>query len=123
MASPSLLDAATRAFAMVCLADGRVDPLEERHFLSFVEHDAALRHAAGKSVRLAWANAVRELADSKEFAPHANAIAKLATSDGDKETVMRAAQAALVADHEDRPNENAAIRALAIALKLDPEKY
>jgi tellurite resistance protein len=123
MASPSLLDAATRAFAMVCMADGRVSPLEERHFLSFVERDAALRHAAGKSVRVAWANAIRELTDSKEFEPHAKMIAKLATTDADKETVMRAAQAALVADHEDRPNENAAIRALAIALKLDPEKY
>lgn len=123
MPSPTLLDAATRAFAMVSLADGRVDPLEERHFLSFVEHDAALRHAAGKSVRVAWANAVRELGNSKDFAPHAATIAKLVKSDADKETVMRAAQAGLVADHEDKPNENAAIRALAIALKLDPEKY
>ena len=123
MASPTLLDAATRAFAMVCLADGRVSPLEERHFLSFVEHDAALRHSAGRAVRMAWANAMRDLANSKDFAPHATAIAKLATTEADKATVMRAAQAALVADHEDRPNESAAIRALAIALGLDPEKY
>jgi tellurite resistance protein len=123
MAAPALLDAATRAFAMVCLADGRISPLEERHFLAFVERDAALRHSAGKSVRMAWASALKELGKTADFGPPSLAIAKLATSEADKETVMRAAQAALVADHEDLPNENAAIRALAIALGLDPEKY
>ncbi len=123
MASPALLDAAARAFAMVCLADGRVTPLEERHFLSFIEHDAALRQSAGRSVRAAWANALREIGKTKDFAPPVLAIATLVQSSADKETVMRAAQAALVADQEDKPNENAAIRALAIALKLDPEKY
>jgi hypothetical protein len=74
-------------------------------------------------VRVAWANAMREIGSSKDFAPHAAMIAKLAKNDADKGTVMRAAQAALVADQEDKPNENAAIRALALALKLDPEKY
>lgn len=123
MASSTLLDAATRAFAMVCLADGRVTPLEERHFLSFVEHDAALRHSAGRSVRMAWASALKELGKTTDFGPPSLAIAKQATSAADKETVMRAAQAALVADNEDLPNENAAIRALAIAMGLDPEKY
>jgi tellurite resistance protein len=72
---------------------------------------------------MAWANAMRDLAKTQDFSEPALAIAKLATTDADKETVMRAAQAALVADHEDLPNENAAIRALATALKLDPEKY
>jgi tellurite resistance protein len=123
MASPALLDAVTRAFAMVCLADGRVSPLEERHFLSFIEHDAVLRHAASRIVRLGWANTLRELGKTKDFSAHALGIATLATSAEDRETVMRAAQAALVADQEDKPNENGAIRALAIALKLDPEKY
>jgi tellurite resistance protein len=123
MASPALLEAAARAFAMVCLADGRVTPLEERHFLSFIEHDAALRQSAGRSVRAAWASALRESGKTKDFAPPVLAIATLVQSQADKETVMRAAQAALVADQEDKPNENAAIRALAIALKLDPEEY
>jgi len=123
MASPALLDAAARAFAMVCLADGRVTPLEERHFLSFIEHDAALRQSAGRSVRAAWATALREVGRTKEFEAPVLAIAALVHSTADKETVMRAAQAALVADQEDKPNENAAIRALAIALKLDPEEY
>ena len=123
MPSPNLLDAVTRAFAMVCLADGRVTPLEERHFLSFIEHDPVLRHSPSRTVRTGWVNALKLLGKTRDFSPPSLAIATLVTSAADRETVMRAAQAALVADQEDKPNENGAIRALALALKLDPEKY
>jgi len=123
MASPALLDAVTRAFAMVCLADGRVNPLEERHFLSFIEHDPVLRHSPTRTVRAGWVKALKLLGKTKDFSAPALAVATLVTSAADRETVMRAAQSALVADQEDKPNENGAIRALAIALKLDPEKY
>jgi tellurite resistance protein len=41
----------------------------------------------------------------------------------DRATIMRAAQAALVADGRLEPQENAAIRALAEALKLDPDDF
>jgi tellurite resistance protein len=108
---------------MVCLADGRISPLEERHFLSFIEHDPVLRHAPSRAVRAGWVSTLKLLGKTKDFSAPALAIATLATSADDRETVMRAAQAALVADQEDKPNENGAIRALALALKLDPEKY
>ena len=44
-------------------------------------------------------------------------------SAGDKATVMRAAQAAVVADNKVELQENVAVRTLAEALGLDPEEY
>ncbi len=123
MTVSTLLDAAARAFAMVSLSDGRISSAEEHRFARFAAGEAALRTAARNDVRLAWKQAVKDVKASPSFgAPLVTIRMETATAE-DKAAVMRAAQAALVADSKLEPQENAAIRALAEALKLDPEEF
>jgi tellurite resistance protein len=123
MAVSTLLDAAARAFAMVSLADGNLSPSEEHRFARFAAGDAALKSARTADVRAAWAQAVKDVKASPSFGAPLVTIRTEVTSAEDKAIVMRAAQAAVVADNKVEPQENVAVRTLAEALGLDPEEY
>lgn len=123
MAVSTVLDAAARAFAMVSLADGNVSPSEEHRFARFAAGDAALKIAKLPDVRSAWSQAVKDVKASPSFGAPLITIRTEITSAEDKATVMRAAQAAAVADGKLELQENVALRTLAEALGLDPESY
>ncbi len=123
MAVSTLLDAAARAFAMVSLSDGNLSPAEEHRFSRFAAGDPSLKTIPRTDVRLAWMQALKDVQGSPSFGAPLVTIRMEITSADDRATVMRSAQAALVADGKLEPQENAAIRALAEALKLDPEKF
>ena len=59
---------------------------------------------------------------SERFDDAAHDIAMLLTTREEREAVIRAARAALIADAINRDQENAAIAALADAMGLDPRK-
>ncbi len=123
MAISTLLDACSRAFAMVAFADGSLSAAEEHRFARFVAGDAALKTSAQADVRAAWKQAVRDVKGSPSFGGPLVVIRTEIFSPADKATVMRAGQAAAVADNKLELQENAAIRQLAEALGLDPEKF
>ena len=123
MPSPDLLCAAARAFAMTALSDGKIDPLEERRFGSFVAGEPLIRSASRADAQAAWARAVSEVEVATSFEPSLARIRRDATGAEAKQMVMRAAQAAMVADYKLELQEDAAVRALAEALGLDPEGY
>lgn len=120
--SPLLMNAA-RAFAMVCLSDGRIDPTEEHRFVSAVAAEPALKGATREETAAAWLQAVREVEKSKSFGGPLVSIRSEITTDEDKAMMMRVAQTAIVADTEIEVQESLAIRYLAEALGFDPERY
>jgi tellurite resistance protein TerB len=123
MAISTLLDACARAFALVAFADGKLSPAEEHRFARFVAGEQALKSCALADVKSAWAQAVRDVKSSPSFGAPLLVIRTEVASPADKAIVMRAGQAALVADNKLELQENAAIRTLAEALGLDPEKF
>jgi tellurite resistance protein len=123
MAVSTLLDAAARAFAMVSLADGNLSASEQHRFARFAAQDVALKTAKLPDVRSAWSHAVKDVEASPSFGAPLTTIRAGITTDADKATVMRAAQAAAVADGKLELQENVAVRTLAEALGLDPETY
>ena len=118
-----LLDATAHAFALVSFADAELDPAEERAFASFIAGDPNLKAASPEEITAAWAWAVGEVKASQSFGAPLVSIRIAVASAAEKATVMRAAQAAVVADGIEKEQENAAIRALAEALGLDPKAY
>jgi tellurite resistance protein len=123
MAVTALLDAAARAFAMVAYSDGNLVLAEEAGFAKFAASDPTLSSYARDDVRTAWAQAVKDVQASPSFGEPLLAIRTEIKSDQDKAAVMRAAEAAVVADSRLEQQENLAIRQLAEALGLDPEDY
>jgi tellurite resistance protein len=123
MAISTLLDACSRAFAMVAYADGSLTAAEEHRFARFVAGDASLKTTSQTDVRAAWKQAVTDVKASSSFGGPLVIIRTEVFSPADKATVMRAGQAAAVADNKLELQENAAIRQLAEALGLDPEKF
>ncbi|HVY90547.1 MAG TPA: TerB family tellurite resistance protein [Hyphomonadaceae bacterium] len=123
MAVTALLDAAARAFAMVAYSDGNLVLTEETRFAKFAATDAALSACPREDVKTAWAQAVKEVQASPSFGEPLLAIRTEIKSDQDKQAVMRAAEAAVVADGKVEQQENLAIQKLAEALGLDPEDY
>ncbi len=123
MAISTLLDACARAFAMVAFADAKLSASEEHLFARFVAGDPALKTSAPSDVRAVWNQAVKDVKASPSFGAPLLAIRAEVFSPADKATVMRAGQAAAVADSKLELQENAAIRKLAEALGLDPDKY
>jgi tellurite resistance protein len=123
MAISTLLDACARAFAMVSFADGKLSPAEEHRFARFVAGDAALKSSAQADVRAAWKQALKDVKAAPSFGGPLVVIRTEVFSPADKATVMRAGQAAVVADNKLEPQESAAMRTLAEALGLDPEKF
>lgn len=123
MTVSTLLDACARAFAMVSLADGNLSPAEEHRFARFVAGDAALKQMTRTDARTAWKQALKDVQASSSFGAPLVTIRMEITSAEEKATVMRAAQAALVADSKLEPQENTAIRTLAEALELNPDQF
>ena len=123
MTVSTLLDAAARAFAMVSLADGALTPSEEHRFARFAAAEPTLKSATRDDVRLAWGQAVKDVKGSPSFGGPLLAIRQEVDALEEKAVVMRAAQTALVADSKLEPQENTAIRVLAEALALDPDRY
>lgn len=122
MFSPALLNAA-RAFAMTSFSDGRLDPAEQNRFISFAAAEPALKASAQADVSAAWAQAVKEVHASQSFGGPLVSIRSEITANADKLLMIRAAQAAVVADNRIDPQENVAIRSLAEALGLNPDQY
>ena len=118
-----LLDATAHAFALVAFADADLDPAEERRFASFVAGDPDLKAASREEVTSAWAWAIGEVKASQSFGAPLVSIRIAVSTAAEKATVMRAAQAAVVADGVEKEQEEAAIRALADALGLDPKAF
>ena len=123
MAISTLLDACARAFAMVALADGEISPAEEHRFARFVAGEPSLKSSSQTDVRAVWKQAVKDVKASPSFGGPLVVIRTEVFSPSDKAVVMRAGQAALVADNKLELQESAAIRTLAEALGLDPEKF
>ncbi len=123
MPDTSLLAAAARAYAVVCFSDGRLSPLEARRFASFAAAEGALRTAPAEEIEAAWTAAVREVEATSDARKSLEAIAAFATTPSARAAVMRAAQAATVADRRVEPQEDAAVIRIAEALKLDPTAY
>jgi tellurite resistance protein len=123
MAISTLLDACARAFAMVALADGKLSPAEEHRFARFAAGEPALKSTAQADARAAWKQALKDVKTSPSFGGPLVVIRTEVFSPADKAVVMRAGQAALVADNKLELQESAAIRTLAEALGLDPEKF
>jgi tellurite resistance protein len=118
-----LLDASAHAFALVSFADADLSPVEERRFASFVAGDSALKIASKDEIAAAWAWAVGEVKSSQSFGAPLVSIRIAVTTALEKTVVMRAAQAAVVADGVEKDQESVAVRALAEALDLNPDKY
>lgn len=124
MTTISTLDAAARAWAVVCLADGRLVPLEERRFLSFAASDAAFAEMSPGEAAAAWLRAFEAVSGGPDYGRFLPDIAGAAAGSVHAPAViMRAAQAALIADRVEAPQETGAIQALASALGLDPSAF
>ena len=122
MFSPALLNAA-RAFAMVSFSDGRLSHSEERRFARVVDSEPLLKTSDKADAASAWRQAVKEVLASQSFGGPLVSIRSEITAADEKALMMRAAQAAVVADNKLELQENAAISALAEALGLNPDQY
>lgn len=112
-----------RAFTLIALADGKISPSEEHRFARFISSQPAFKGASQIDIRDAWNAAVKEAEGAQSFGGQLVAIRTWARSEEDKKMMMKAAQAAVVADNKLEAQENAAVIALAEALGLDPNKY
>jgi tellurite resistance protein len=121
--SSTLLDGAAKAWAAVCLADGRLSPLEERRFLSFAKADPALSAASETEITASWTAAFAAASESTSYSPLLPQIVRAGDSEPARQAIMRAAQGAIIADREVLPQEAGAIEAIAKALRLDPGAY
>ncbi|MGD2133614.1 MAG: TerB family tellurite resistance protein [Maricaulaceae bacterium] len=123
MAKQPMLDAAARAYALVCFADGRLVPLEDRKFPSFATTDPALANFDAAAVAKAWSDAVKAVSASKDGKKVFKALIAEAKTQEIKTAAMRAAQAAVVADREIKPQEDVWVARIAEAFGLDPASY
>ncbi|MEZ5938218.1 MAG: TerB family tellurite resistance protein [Hyphomonadaceae bacterium] len=121
MSDNTLLTAAARAFAVVCYSDGRLAPAEQQRFAAHLRSDPAFRSLDDGAIETAWTEAFRTVSETGSYDSLLPAIA--AAGAADREAVMRAAQAALVADETIAPQEEGALAAIAKALGLDPSAY
>jgi len=122
MVSPLLLNAA-RAFALVSFSDGRLAHAEERRFTRVVDSEPLLKASDKTDVGNAWRQAVKEVQASQSFGGPLVSIRSEITATDQKALMMRAAQAAVVADNKLELQENVAVRSLAEALALEPDEY
>jgi tellurite resistance protein len=119
----TLLLNAARAFALVSFSDARFSLSEEARFARLAAAEPALRSASQADIRAAWTQAVADVKASQSFGGPLVTIRSEVRTMGDKLLMMRAAQAAVVADNRLEPQENVAVRSLAEALGLDPDSY
>lgn len=120
--SENLVVAAARAHALVSLSDGRTTWLESHGFAARMRRDPAFTGVAPERLDEASSAAFAALKGDELFEDEAHAIALLLNTREEREAVLRAAQAALVADGANRDQENDAISALARAMNLNPRK-
>jgi tellurite resistance protein len=120
--SDGLLVAAARAHALVGIADGRVAWPEEHGFAGRMQGDPSFRSFSAQQLRQASVDAFASLTGEEPFGIVAQQIAALVNTREEREAVLRAAQAALVADGVEREQEDDALVALASALGLDTGK-
>jgi len=120
--SEKLVIAAARAHALVSLSDGRTAWLEAHGFAARMRRDPAFSGVAHQQLEDASAAAFAAFKGDERFDDEAHAIALLLNTREEREAVLRAAQAALVADGANRDQENDAIAALARAMNLNPRK-
>jgi len=113
-----LLNAAARAFALVAMADARKAPAEARRFALFVQREPALASAGASEA--VFETACAQAAAAPRFEDLLNGVAADLHTHEERALVLRAGQAAAVADGAIAPQENAALAALAQALGLDP---
>jgi tellurite resistance protein len=120
--SQDVLTAAARAHALVSLSDGRTTWTEAHGFAARMRNDPILASFSSQQLEDASAAAFAYFKGDERFDDAAHEIALLLTTREQREAVIRAARAALVADAVNRDQENAAIAALAEAMGLDPRK-
>jgi tellurite resistance protein len=120
--SDRLLDAAARAYALVCLSDGRLEWPEDHAFASRLAADPAFSKFSRADLEAAAAVALGSIRGEQTFEEVARAVARLVDAPEDREAVMRAARAGIVADGALREQEERALEALAGALGLDVSK-
>lgn len=113
-----LLLAAARAYALVSMADGALKESEGERFFAFAAGEPLL---AGDA-REAFGRAVLEAMKASEFDDLLPVVAAAPSSPAERAALLRAGQAALVADGVNAPQENAALHALATALGLEAEE-
>lgn len=118
----NLVTAAARAFALVSLSDGRKDWREGHGFAARMRADAAFAGVRAEELEQASRDAFAFFHGDERFDDAAHAIALLLTTREEREAVVRAARAALIADGVNRDQENDAIAALASAMGLDVRK-
>lgn len=118
--SEQLVIAAARAHALVCLADGRTPWPEVNLFASVARRDPAFAAVADEALAAASADAFATLSREAAFDKMAADIAGLVHTASDRQSVLRAAQAALAADGLRRDQEDAAIASLSAAMNIDP---
>lgn len=123
MSTLSLLEAAARTYALVCYSDGRMPRSESDKFAAFAAGEASLARFSSLDIDVAWKGAVQDMAKLPAYADAIAAIASSTSNPAEAEVLMRAGQKALVADGRDEPQENGALHAIAVALKLDPDRY
>ena len=121
MTSP-FLTAAARAHALVSMSDGQTAWREVHGFAARMRSDAAFAGFSAHELDDASKAAFAFFDGSERLDDAAHDIAILLTTREERDAVIRAARAALVADAVNRDQENAAIAALAEAMGLDPRK-
>jgi tellurite resistance protein len=120
MPDDKFIRAAARAHAMICLADGRVSPLEARAFVATAQADPAFASYADAELKDVATRAFGALSGDESFDDIAGEIAAFVKAPAEREAILRIARAALVADSVRREQEDDALRALAAALGMDP---
>jgi uncharacterized tellurite resistance protein B-like protein len=111
----AILNASAKAFALVCKADTRLTAKESERFREF----ASGVLGDESQVNAAWVEASAQAEAADDFSPLIDSIVAEKFSEDDKIAVLRAAQAALIADGQEHPQEVAAIDALAAALGIE----
>jgi tellurite resistance protein len=116
------LTAAARAHALICRSDGRLVWPETHGLASAVRNDPAFSAYSAEEIEDAAAKAFISVMGDESFDDIALEIASRIKAPEERAAIIRVARAALVADAVRREQEDDAIRALALALGLDPDK-
>jgi tellurite resistance protein len=116
-----LLRAAARAYALMCYADGRLAPAEQARFAAYLKSEDAFASCADTDIETTWKQAFRDVWRDGGYGPSLPVIAAAAVDEPARDLMLRAARAALVADHVLAPQEEGALAAIAMALGRAPE--
>ncbi|MBI1339228.1 hypothetical protein GC169_03305 [bacterium] len=123
MSNIQLLEAAAKAYAVVCLSDGRLNEAEADRFARVMREQGGFETAGDADLADTWSAAIAAVSGAPDYTDALNRIAAEAVSREDRLVMMRAAQAAVIADGRLADQENTAVRALAAAFGLDPDAF